>query len=717
MIFKLLEIHNFLSISEARLSFDGGISLVQGVNHDMSSEGEESNGSGKSSLWEAPEWCLWGTLTRDTEKGDKVINSAAGKNCLVRLVFECRGHSWEVIRYRKHDEHGTGVRWWVDGVEKSLHDTRESNAALEEALPMSKKVYRYAVQVGQGMPDKFLGLSESQKQDLLSEIIDLSIYDRALNIASNGMKEADVESRTAAEVLRTFEGQEQEFRTAAETARKEHQTFMGTNRDAYRQRLGELEKQQADLEVNIRNLQGMATEAEEESTALGEAAGQAQAAYDQATSEARARAAEFKRSLDAQAEEEWRLMQQEITAAEEKAAASIAKWESSLAPFEQQAADRMQSCASVTAALAPLTSELSKLKGAATSCPTCGQDIDVSHLAPRITQLEAEIEDKKSEVEKESQLQSAAKGELDSQRTKLAEEKAKWETYARDTRNHFLAQHQQTRQTATSQYNKMISNEAEATAALDRAAKNAREKLSFSQQEHQRIVKLISESQTHLSQLQKGRQDLYSAMQEHEAKAAQLMERVSFAESQAKALAEKKAEKQAEIDKYEKVRNHWAYWKTNAPNLRAAAMEQILEYLNERISVYMNTFSGGVMSLRLIQATHGKSTKIKTELFTPGGTYGMSSGGERRRIDLAIYLSLSDLLQATSGYSCNLLVADEIMDGLSPCGVSRFLDVLRQKAEAGISVFVITHNPSVLQSHSFDSIVTVERRGGKATIA
>ena len=45
MIFTSLDINNFLSIAEARLTFESGLHLISGVNHDMSPDGSESNGS------------------------------------------------------------------------------------------------------------------------------------------------------------------------------------------------------------------------------------------------------------------------------------------------------------------------------------------------------------------------------------------------------------------------------------------------------------------------------------------------------------------------------------------------------------------------------------------------------------------------------------------------------------------------------------------------
>jgi DNA repair exonuclease SbcCD ATPase subunit len=161
---------------------------------------------------------------------------------------------------------------------------------------------------------------------------------------------------------------------------------------------------------------------------------------------------------------------------------------------------------------------------------------------------------------------------------------------------------------------------------------------------------------------------------------------------------------------------HWEFWKTAVPNLRASAMEEVLGYLNDRLAFYMDIFSSGAMGVRLYQETYGKGTKIRVEMKTPAEVYDLSSGGEKRRVDLALYLSLSDLLQTTSGMACNLLAADEICDGLSPVGVRQFLDVLKVLAQAGRCVFVMSHNSAVASQFEFDSVIVVERREGRALL-
>jgi DNA repair exonuclease SbcCD ATPase subunit len=206
------------------------------------------------------------------------------------------------------------------------------------------------------------------------------------------------------------------------------------------------------------------------------------------------------------------------------------------------------------------------------------------------------------------------------------------------------------------------------------------------------------------------RQSTYTSM------VAQYQSKVDAIKDNLKSLEDSLIPQEAHLKELDNTYRHWEFWRTAIPNLRAAAMEEVLGYLNDRLTYYMDIFSGGAMGVRLYQEAYGKGSKIRVELKTPAGTYDLSSGGEKRRVDLALYLSLSDLLQTTSGMACNLLTADEICDGLSPMGVRQFLDVLKVLAEAGRCVFVMSHNSSVAQQFEFDSVKIVERRDGRATL-
>ena len=106
--------------------------------------------------------------------------------------------------------------------------------------------------------------------------------------------------------------------------------------------------------------------------------------------------------------------------------------------------------------------------------------------------------------------------------------------------------------------------------------------------------------------------------------------------------------------------------------------------------------SGLVLSLKPYSEKKSGGTKeaISLEVEGAGGGYGYkaSSGGERRRIDVAILLALADIAGAAHGIEGGTLFFDEVFDSLDADGVERVIDALQDLAKDR-AVLVISHNP------------------------
>jgi DNA repair exonuclease SbcCD ATPase subunit len=605
VIFQRLQIRNFLSISEAELTFPQGVHLIHGVNYDMSSNGQESNGSGKSSLMDAILWVLFGVLNRGKVKEDDVINRKAGSNCCVEVEFTHAGNTFKIRRYRKSDEEkGSGVRWWVNGAEQTSHGSKDTQNDLAARLPVSLSVFRTAVMVGQGMPDRFLDLSETDKQVLLGEIVDLTDYDRAVDRAKDQLSSLTTQVAVSRGSLESVKGQ--------------------------------IARVRCDLDLNERALVSYKGQIATDQDAL---------------------AAELKRLDD------------EMTrgkAAKERLEASLPAMTDKLAevsaclPKLQEDRDlAVRKTADSRAKVNSFQREQDRIASAPEVCPTCKRPMD-----GREGVCDALMEIAVKQAAEERILKALMTDE-----TNIV---AAFQTKSGDV---FKV--------------RALITEAEAKLRTVNSAL-----LAFSQKRAE-----AERRQSHYTSL-----------------VAQYQSKVDAIKDNIKKLEESLIPQEAHLKDLDTTYKHWEFWRTAIPNLRAAAMEEVLGYLNDRLSFYMDIFSGGAMGVRLYQEAYGKGSKIRVELKTPAGTYDLSSGGEKRRVDLAIYLSLSDLLQTTSGMACNLLAADEICDSLSPTGVRQFLDVLKVLAEAGRCVFVMSHNSAVAQQFEFDSVKIVERRDGKATV-
>ena len=91
MILKTLQIQNFRKYKQASIEFPEGIIGVVGL-----------NGSGKSTIFEAIAWALYGTVAARTSSEDIRRDTAEPSSvCLVDLQFQFEGDEYRIVRHMK----------------------------------------------------------------------------------------------------------------------------------------------------------------------------------------------------------------------------------------------------------------------------------------------------------------------------------------------------------------------------------------------------------------------------------------------------------------------------------------------------------------------------------------------------------------------------------------------------------------------------------------
>jgi len=179
MQFKTIKIQNFLSIGNIELDFDNySLALVKGVNND--SPVSKSNGAGKSSIFEALFWCLYGKTKRGLV-GDDVVNRHVGKDCMVEVVFD----DYRVVRARKHRDLENGLYLYqvLDGGEEkdltkgTVKDTQEF---LIEIIGMSDFTFSKVVYFGQGDIKPFVGLTDKEFKEVFEQALGVTFISQHL---------------------------------------------------------------------------------------------------------------------------------------------------------------------------------------------------------------------------------------------------------------------------------------------------------------------------------------------------------------------------------------------------------------------------------------------------------------------------------------------------------------------------------------------------------
>ena len=157
---------NFLSWKDLQFEISNGVTLIDGWNADDGT----SEGSGKSAIVNALCFGLFGKLPKDV-RVDEVIRQGE-KTCVVVIEI----NDYKIIRSRRPNEifmeHKDRGR--IKG-----KDAKETQKLIEEVLGFSFETFLQTVYFAQNYGKKFITSSQDDKGRILSEVQDLSIFDRA----------------------------------------------------------------------------------------------------------------------------------------------------------------------------------------------------------------------------------------------------------------------------------------------------------------------------------------------------------------------------------------------------------------------------------------------------------------------------------------------------------------------------------------------------------
>lgn len=169
---RSIAITNFLGI-QSTLHINFATDISRGLTYLI---GE--NGAGKSTLIEAIVWCQFGKCVRSGLAADDVVNDKAKRDCSVRLEFE---NGYAITRYRKHKVHGKSrVVVEHDGEHQSEFDkadARGQQAAIDELLGIDYDTFIRTVVLGHESAASFLSSSLTQRRDLIETALGLEILD------------------------------------------------------------------------------------------------------------------------------------------------------------------------------------------------------------------------------------------------------------------------------------------------------------------------------------------------------------------------------------------------------------------------------------------------------------------------------------------------------------------------------------------------------------
>ena len=655
--FKQLEVSNFGVLTKASVPLDGqGLVLIRGVNADTTAA--SSNGSGKTTVFKALSWCLFGEVVGDGRVTNEVIRQGS-KKAQVEVTFDDGTHEYRVERSRTPS--GGKLTLYTDGVSTTGRTAKDTEARICELLGLDWHAFRNTVLYGQGDIKRFADkhTTDSERKSILKRVLRLDVYDKAREEAKQRLAALRLE-------VAAVQTEHTKLGVRLEDAR--------LNRDSLVSRHGTWHVQSA---AEAHRMREDALKAREQADTYQSLIDDAEA-IKKAVEQLDARLSNIERVQSDRNRLTDRL--DEARQAHQDAVSAFKRAESILFTAKQRESVALDVAKSAKRARDDMSAD---------TCPTCGQgwpegvqgakQEEAAQAAEqafaKVVRLREDIEDAEAHLAAEDDAKRAAYAEMEDARRKQEEvqkiltEQRRWEV-ERDAKRARLSE-------------------------MDKAVTE---------------VTLLERRASDLERLAQEKLDQDNPFREPMVEAQELYDEVRDQYHAKDAEADKLLEGEAPLK--------WWIQAFSDKGLPSLAMDNVMPILTESANGYLDILSDGDITVDISTEKALKGGGTRDNITITQTIEGLAdvtpSGGQRSKMSLAVDLGLMDVVASREGAEINLMMLDEVLDGLDDEGKARVVELLQHLRTVRPSLFVVSHDDTI-QEH-FEKVITVTKRGGKSTV-
>ena len=141
-------------------------------------------------------------------------------------------------------------------------------------------------------------------------------------------------------------------------------------------------------------------------------------------------------------------------------------------------------------------------------------------------------------------------------------------------------------------------------------------------------------------------------------------------------------------------------------------MKKLIPLFNSKVNEYLNKFE---LPLKIVfdEQMEDKVFNLSASRFDPVGYDGLS-GGEQKRVDIAILFTFIEIVKMICNWNSNLLFIDELLDGaVDGEGLDKMIGCLKVVGSEQ-SHYIISHR--TFDSELFDRKITIKKINGFSRI-
>lgn len=699
---QVIYVEHFLCFSNERLALEEGVNLVVGEARDF-----ESNGAGKTSLFEALFWCLFGRTTKGLS-ADEVIQWGAD-SCTVELTLWDIANEQEINVRRTRKRGGSGSIQISAGEAEWSGGSAELTKDLIKYLGITPDLFQALAYFSQSKLVLFSQATDSERKAMLADLCGLDVFQKASTAAG-------IRGRTLESTLTVDRARLKEWEDSVPTVQTQLTDLQAKSGEFFKS-----------IEVEVLNLRQQIVDLHTQRTVLDTRHTAALAELEQQIAASKVLLDGEKQAIRTQLEEQLKKefmavqFRYESVPSSTEASKGTQYWRSEIARWEQELHRIEEVYVSLTREQAlgsqkdkDLTALILRLEALGDVCPTCRQAIP-----PELTlqYRTSAIADRNFN----SQAQSVCDEGIHSALLKRSE--------ARDglaeAREYFLA---------STKLEQAIS---ERDRSLDRLQIQAKD---LDSQVERLLATRVSE-ETHKWEQATARMTQVYTFDVHSngQASASCGEKIVTLQNQVNPYAAlitttgqqlaNLSQKIAEFSSAMRVRdeelamvNYWASGLSRS-GVQSLLLEGVAAEFNQIRSKVFPLLTRGIYDVQFstVSATSVGEAREKTALIIRDRdaliSYDALSGGQRRRIDLGVMLTLALAVSKTRNVPgvLGLLILDEVFGFLDSDGVEALYETLVEIQETIPKIYAITHDPD-LQSLFRSTLLVRQDAHGVSTL-
>lgn len=691
--FQEITIRNFLSFGNIPQTLslnDKSYQVIIGLNKDKSDSTSDRNGCGKSTIFEAIHYALFGRSIGNKVNLGNLINNINKKNMVVTLKFKkddilyeiTRGRSPNILCLLKNEENILS--------DESQGDSRETQKEIESIIGMNEDIYNQIICLSCKVPT-FLDQTSSNQKSIIEKILGIDVISTKIDLLKSLIKDTKNEFNNEQFKINTVKSQNKNLEDSINKqienmnfAKEKWINDINNDINITKNKIDNLNK--IDIEKEKENFQLLETYLMQEG--VNQQNQQLKDSLNKQIQEKEIFIKNYQIRISELLKYDFVIERQNILYNEQLNKERIAydieenKYKT-VKTFKEQNLD--YNFKRVAKEIEQKEKELANIKE--NICPTCGQPMGVD-------EIDKLKEHKREEI---SQLQK----ELHKIDMEILE--------SNHTISSFVPKKFEFKPISFNNMSSLLEKENELNQLKLQLENVVKERNDLIEQEKKIvIIDLGIKPQTHYSNIQEALQ--HQAILESLGITLNSLQKQLLTnpfEQQEKSIEEmKKNILNVDETKLKELQDNIILQETllkllNSPSsfIRKTILDKSLNFLNSKIMEYLEALG----SLHVITFNNDMSISISYM----GVEYGYVSSGEMGRISTALTLAFRDVWEILNNCSVNLLAIDELIDrqGLDTSGVELMVSELKRKENK--NVMLVTHN-EVLINQATDLLTLIK---------